>query len=127
MHNWWTRVSSPGFDSVFNSTSSSKESGTPFFRQARDEMGINTNLVPALIAKAISAITVIAPLLDTVKRLRREFTLDIQPEATDKKLLQCPEWRFPTIKTLNYQIAGFEEDELRQVLIRAGVVRSADP
>ena len=90
-------------------------------------MGINTNLVPALIAKAISAITVIAPLLDTVKRLRREFTLDIQPEATDKKLLQCPEWRFPTIKTLNYQIAGFEEDELRQVLIRAGVVRSADP
>ena len=127
MHNWWRRVSPPGFDPVFNSTSSRKESGTPFFRQARDEMGIVTTLVAALIATAVSVITVIAPSLHTVKRLRREFTLDIQPEAIDKTLLRCPKWRFPTFKTLNYQIAGFEEDELRQVLIRAGVVRSADP
>ncbi|RPF95692.1 MAG: hypothetical protein EVA87_01465 [Rhodospirillaceae bacterium] len=52
--------------------------------------------------------------------------LDMQSEAIDTKLLQSPKWRLSMFKTLNYHILGFEEDELRQVLIRAGAVRSAD-
>ena len=50
----------------------------------------------------------------------------MRPEAIDKKLLQSPKCRLSTFKMLNYHILGFEEDELRQVLIRAGAVRSAD-
>lgn len=126
MHNWWTRVSPPGFDPVFNYTSSSKESSTHFFRQARDQMGIDTTLVAALIAVEVSAITGLVTSLHTVKRLGRELMLDMQSEAIDTKLLQSPKWRLSMFKTLNYHILGFEEDELRQVLIRAGAVRSAD-
>ena len=126
MHNWWTRVSPPGFDPVFNYTSSSKESSTHFFRQARDQMGIDTTLVSALIAVEVSAITGLVTSLHTVKRLGRELMLDMQSEAIDTKLLQSPKWRLSMFKTLNYHILGFEEDELRQVLIRAGAVRSAD-
>ena len=126
MHNWWTRVSPPGFDPVFNYTSSSKESSTHFFRQARDQMGIDTTLVAALIAVEVSAITGLVTSLHTVKRLGRELMLVMQSEAIDTKLLQSPKWRLSMFKTLNYHILGFEEDELRQVLIRAGAVRSAD-
>lgn len=126
MQNCWTRVSPPDFDPVFNYTSSSKESSTHFFRQERDQMGIDTTLVAALIAVELSAITRLATSLNTVKRLGRELLLDMQPEAIDKKLLQSPKWRLSTFKTLKYHILGSEEDELRQVLIRAGAVRSAD-
>ena len=126
MYNWWTRVSPPGFDPVFNYASSSKESSTHFFRQARDQMGIDTTLVAALVAVEVSATTGLAKSLHTVKRLGRELLLDMQPVAKDKKLLQCPNWRLSTFKTLNHHILGFEEDELRQVLIHAGAVRSAD-
>ncbi len=108
MHNWWTRVSPPGFDPVFNYTSSSKESSTHFFRQARDQMGIDTTLFAVLIAVVVSAITGLATSLNTVKRLGRKLVLDMQPEAIDKKLLQSPKWRLSTFKTLNTHILGFE-------------------
>ena len=126
MHNWRTCVSPRGFNPVFNYTSSSKESSTHFFREARDQMGIDTNLVAALIAVEIAVITGLATSLHTVKRLGRDLLLDMQPVAMDKKLLQSHKWWLSACKALNYHILGFEEDELRQVLIRAGAVRSAD-
>lgn len=89
-------------------------------------MDINRSLVAALIALEVSVITSLVTSLHTVKRLGRELLLDMQPVAKDKKLLQCPNWRLSTFKTLNHHILGFEEDELRQVLIHAGAVRSAD-
>lgn len=48
----------------------------------------------------------------------------MQAEALVRKLLQHRQWRFRTFKTLKYHVAGFEDDELRQVLIRA--VRFSD-
>ena len=108
MHNWWTRVSPPGFDPVFNYTSSSKESSIHFFRQARDQIGIDTTLFAVLIAVEVSAITGLATSLNTVKRLGRKLVLDMQPEAIDKKLLQSPKWRLSTFKGLNTHILGFE-------------------
>ena len=89
-------------------------------------MGIDTPVVAALIAAAVSAITGIATSRQTLERLRREFLLNMQAEALAKKLRQNPKWRFRAFKTLNYHIAGFEDDELRRVLIRAGAVRLAD-
>ena len=93
-------------------------------------METNAVIVVALIAGGVSLVTAIVTAVVTsrltVWKLRREFLLEMQAEALVRKLLQHRRWRFRTFETLKYHIAGFEDDDLRQVLIRAGAVRFLD-
>ena len=59
-------------------------------------------------------------------RMNREFRLHFQAESVARSLLLHPKWRLRTFKTIKHHLAGFADDELRQILIRAGAVRFED-
>ncbi len=61
-----------------------------------------------------------------IRKLRREYLLEHQSEALVKRLLSHERWRLRTFKTIKYHVAGFKDDELRQILIRAGALRFQD-
>ena len=56
----------------------------------------------------------------------REYELDYQVEELVLKFLNHPKWRFRTFKTIKCHISGFEDNELRQILLRVGALRFED-
>ena len=44
-------------------------------------------------------------------------------ERAARNLLECTTWKRRTFDTLKYHLGGFEDDELRKILIRAGAIR----
>lgn len=59
-------------------------------------------------------------------RMRREFALHFQAEAAARRLLLQKNYRFRTFKTLSHHLSGFEDDELRKILVQSGAVRFRD-
>ncbi len=57
------------------------------------------------------------------ERLRREFQLEYASERVAHKLLSDERWPLRTFDTLSRHLAGFEDDALRQLLVRAGAIK----
>ena len=64
------------------------------------------------------------------KRLRRDFELDrervrteFRAEQVAKELLESEQWEKRTFEVIKKRLGGFEDDELRKILVRAGAVR----
>ena len=56
--------------------------------------------------------------------MRREFALEFASEAAVKTLLEQPEWECRTFDMIKKRLGGFDDDELRKLLVRAGAVRA---
>ncbi len=56
----------------------------------------------------------------------RQYKLEDRSELLVRKLLEHERWKLRTFKTIRYHIAGFEDNELRRLLIRAGAIRFED-
>ena len=61
---------------------------------------------------------------------RREFERDVQRVRTEfmaeraaRELLIDPRWRLRTFAQIKRRLGGFEDDELRKILVRAGALR----
>lgn len=77
-----------------------------------------------------SAVTATAAWLIQRDRLRRDFELDrerirteFMAEQVAKQLLESEEWEKRTFEAIERRLGGFEKDELRKILVRAGAVR----
>jgi hypothetical protein len=77
-----------------------------------------------------AALTAIATFLIQERRLRRDFELDRQRVRTEfmaeqvaKQLLESEKWVKRSFEAIKRRLGGFEDDELRQILVRAGAVR----
>ena len=57
------------------------------------------------------------------QRIRQEFRLQFQAETVIRKLLLNEKWALRSFAVIKHHIGGFEDDELRQLLVRAGAVR----
>ncbi|MEO0839383.1 MAG: hypothetical protein AAF063_10830 [Cyanobacteria bacterium J06643_5] len=57
------------------------------------------------------------------KKIEAQFGQELSAERAVKKLLECTKWKRRTFNTLKYHLGGFEDDELRKILIRAGAIR----
>jgi hypothetical protein len=53
-------------------------------------------------------------------RLRREFQLDFAAERVAGELMQDPRFKLRSFDVLQSHLGGFEDNELRKVLVRAG-------
>lgn len=82
-------------------------------------MDISATLIASAIGGAIGTAT-------TLWAHRRQYLLEYRTEAALKRLLKGSKWKLRTFKTIQYHIAGFEEDDLRKALIRTGAVRFRD-
>ncbi|MGB8945192.1 MAG: hypothetical protein WCD21_33920 [Streptomyces sp.] len=59
-------------------------------------------------------------------RLREELRTEFMAEATISQLLLHQRWPLRSFEKIKHHIGGFTDDELRQLLVRAGAVRFKD-
>jgi hypothetical protein len=55
--------------------------------------------------------------------LRKKYKLEDSAERVVHLLLQHTNWRLRTFRVIRHHIAGFPDDELRRLLVRAGALR----
>jgi len=87
--------------------------------------------IETIVASMITAaLTALATFLIQEMRLRRDFKLDrdrlrteFMAEQVARKLLECEKWKKRSFKEIKKRLGGFEDDELRKILVRAGAVR----
>jgi hypothetical protein len=80
-------------------------------------------LLPTIITVAITAlITGLITFLIQEKRLRTELRTEFMAEQAVRKLLQNKNWRKRSFESIKKRIGGFEDNELRKILVRSGAV-----
>jgi len=90
------------------------------------EISFDTAIVVAAVAGAFSLISAGVAYAAAMKNIRREFHLEMRAEALVRRLLRHRRYRYRTFKTIKYHVGGFEDDELRKILVRAGAIRFYD-
>ena len=81
----------------------------------------------ALVSAAVALVVAILTSLTTVRlqkeRLRLELRTQFMAEEAIVHLLEHPRWTLRTFAQIQSRIGGFDDDALRQLLVRAGAVR----
>jgi hypothetical protein len=57
------------------------------------------------------------------RKLRKEYQLQDSAERVARTLLSDPTWRLRSFKVIRHHLGGFEENELRKILVRCGAIR----
>lgn len=83
-------------------------------------------IVSILTAIPVALVTTILTINFQKEKLKREFLTEYKSEDLARKLLNHPNFRLRTFATIQHHIGGFEDNELRQILVRAGAVRFKD-
>jgi hypothetical protein len=81
------------------------------------------NMYTVLLSIIVSAATSVLVFWAQERRLKREFRTDFMAEAAVKKLLSYKGWEKRSFKEIKERIGGFEDDELRKILVRCGAVK----
>jgi hypothetical protein len=87
-------------------------------------------LETVLTSIVTSLATTLGLLLVQDKRLRHEFEVDRERVRTEfmaerlaKQLLNAENWTQRSFEAIQRRLGGFEPDELRKILVRAGAVK----
>ncbi len=78
---------------------------------------------PATIAALVALLTSLLAQIATASRMKREFMLESRAEAVALALLRHPKWALRSFDKIKARLGGFDDDELRRILVRAGAVR----
>ena len=108
---------------------------TPFFGRLA-----STSPLPALLAKrtraaliaagvsfVVAIVSVIGASRLQADRLRTELRTPFMAEEAIRQLLQHDDWTQRSFALIKRRVGGFGDDELRQLLVRAGALRFEDP
>jgi hypothetical protein len=76
----------------------------------------------ALISVVVSLVSSLLVYSAQASRLKREFRSETMAEAAVRQLLSSPKWEKRTFENIKGKIAGFQDDELRKILVGAGAV-----
>jgi hypothetical protein len=76
-----------------------------------------------MISAVTALLTTTGAYLLARQRIRHEFRLQFQAESVIRKLLLNKAWELRSFDVIKHHIGGFDDDELRQLLVRAGAVR----
>jgi len=75
----------------------------------------------------ISAITALVTGLITFaiqeRKLKMELRTEFMAEQAVKSLLECEKWKKRSFDEIKKRLGGFDDDELRKILVRAGAVK----
>jgi hypothetical protein len=80
-------------------------------------------LATILTALITSVLGTAGALLLARQRMRREFQLQFNAEAVIRKLLMHRQWTLRSFTQISHHLGGFEDDELRRLLVQAGALR----
>jgi hypothetical protein len=88
---------------------------------------MDSNMSAALIAAGTALVVSVVGGLISWKletgRLREELRTEFMAEETISQLLLHQRWPLRSFERIKHHIGGFTDDELRQLLVRAGAVR----
>ncbi len=71
----------------------------------------------------VALITSIATYALQERKLKTELRTEFMAEQVAKKLLESPKWTMRSFDEIKKRLAGFDDNELRKILVRSGAVR----
>ena len=81
-------------------------------------------MLTTIITSAITAVIVgIMTFFIQERKLRTELRTEFMAEQAAKSLLENPQWQKRSFSEIKKRLGGFDEDELKKILVRAGAVR----
>lgn len=91
----------------------------------------SAEITPALVAAAVALVVALITALITAavklrnagRMLREDVRLDFAPERLVRRLLSRRAYRRVSFEIIKSHLGGFDDDELRKILVRAGAVR----
>ena len=84
-------------------------------------------LISALIAGIVAIVVAGITAATAVASARKQFKLEDASEKVAHALLNDSKWRWRTFRIIKHHLSGFEENELRKILVRAGAIRVDSP
>jgi hypothetical protein len=87
-------------------------------------ISIVTSIITALVTLWVAAGRTRADTSISDARTRQDFALEFAAETVAKALMSDAEWRWRTFEVIKHHLGGFEDDELRKLLVRAGAIRA---
>ena len=114
-------------------------------RQVDEESIVSPEVTAAIVGGMVALVTALLTVVVTARQQRRQFQLDLEKlrheaaedflrdrdqsrtqfmaERVAVELIQETTFSFRTFEQIAKRLGGFEEDELRRILVRAGAVR----
>lgn len=90
---------------------------------------LTTVLTSIITAFGTAIITTLASFLLQERRIKFEFAqmrTEFMAEQVARQLLEHEQWARRSFKAIKHRLGGFEDDELRKILVRAGAIRFED-
>jgi hypothetical protein len=84
---------------------------------------LTPQLQTALIAGLVALLTSAATGILTYRKFRREYALEFAAETLLMRLLTVKGWEWRSFEAIKRVIGGFDDDELRRMLVRSGAFR----
>ncbi len=78
-----------------------------------------------LTASIVAAITGFITFAVQERRVRADLRTEFMAEQVAKDLLDSPRWEKRSFLEIKKRLGGFEDDELRKILVHAGAARFA--
>lgn len=91
------------------------------------ESAIMLATVISLFSLFVSICSAVAAYVIHRQRLEAEFKTQDSAEKLIRSLLEQPDWSKRSFDTIASKVGGFNGDDLRQLLVRAGAVRFYSP
>ncbi len=80
-------------------------------------------VLAGIVSLIVAGATSIAGFLIQRDRLRQELRTQFMAEQALLDLLEHPKWKLRSFDAISTRLGGFDDDSLRQLLVRAGAVR----
>lgn len=84
---------------------------------------LNTIVTPIIIAFITTLITSFVTFAVQERRLKTELRTEFMAEHAAKSLLEHERWTKRSFDEVKKRLGGFEDNELRKILVRAGAVK----
>ena len=85
-------------------------------------LGVIAWVLGVIASIVVAYITALLTARNEEKRLREELKLEYSAEKAIIELLGNRGWELRSFKTIKHHIRGFDDDELRRLLVRSGAI-----
>jgi len=88
---------------------------------------VNAGVAAAVVAGVVGIVTAFITAVVTIgvaeRKLRRDFRLEFAAESVAHELMMDAEWTLRSFDVIKRHLGGFDDDDLRRILVRAGAIR----
>lgn len=84
---------------------------------------IEPEIVAALVGAGVAFLTSVIGAYISHRTLKMEYALEFAAERLVRKILTVENWEWRSFDAIKRVIGGFDDDELRRILVRSGAFR----